>query len=255
MLALTRAVPATIAECELTHLEREPIDWRRADEQHRDYERALQSLGCRVQRLPAADALSDSVFIEDTAVVVDECAVIARPGAESRRPETSAVAQALWAYRPVMEIRAPATLDGGDVVRLGRRVYVGLSRRTNADGARQLKEFLAPFGYSVNCVSVHGCLHLKTAVSALDDRILINPRWAEGAAFGATPCIEVDPAEPFAANVIHVNEAILCAGSVPRTRARLESYGYRVFSVDASELAKAEAGLTCCSILVNDAGH
>jgi dimethylargininase len=251
LLAITRPVPPSITECELTHLERQPIDWARATEQHHEYECALQSLGCKLERLPVAPSQPDSVFIEDTAFVVDECAVIARPGAPSRRAETSVVADALRPYRQLAAIEAPATLDGGDVLRIGRRVYVGMSTRTNAEGIRQLAALLVPHGYSVESVVVRECLHLKTAVSALgDDRLLLNPRMVDGSAFGGASWIEIDPAEPSAANVIYVGKTVLIAANAPRTRRRLEANGYDVIEVDASELAKAEAGLTCCSVIL-----
>jgi len=249
LLALTRPVPPSIAECELTHLKREPIYWTRATEQHRQYEAALVSLGCRVEHLPAQPALPDSVFVEDTAVVVDECAVIARPGAPSRRAETATVSKALGDYRKLSRIEAPGTLDGGDVLQLGRRIFVGLSSRTNADGAGQLAAFLQPFEYTVQTTAIRECLHLKSAVSTLPDgRLLLNPRFADGAAFGA-PWLEIDPSEPLAANVLCVGKTVLCSAAAARTRNLLQAEGYEVAAVDASELAKAEAGLTCCSIV------
>jgi dimethylargininase len=249
LVALTRPVPPSIAECELTHLKREPIYWTRATEQHRQYEAALVSLGCRVEHLPVQPALPDSVFVEDTAVVVGECAVIARPGAKSRRGETATVAKTLGAYRTLSKIVAPGTLDGGDVLQIGRRIYVGLSSRTNTDGARQLAAFLQPFGYTVQTTTVRECLHLKSAVSTLPDgRLLLNPHWIDGAAFGV-PYLEVDAMEPHAANVLCVGKTVVCPATAVRTRKLLQSEGYEVVSVDASELAKAEAGLTCCSIV------
>lgn len=249
--AFTRPVPPTIANCELTHLARAPIDWARAAEQHEQYEAALRAMGCRVERLAGDPSQPDSVFIEDTAVVVDECAVIARPGAISRRDETTTVAEALRAHRDVSSIEAPGTLDGGDVLRVGRRVYVGLSSRTTSEGARQLASLLAPAGYVVATVTVRECLHLKTAVTALsDDRVLLNPRLVDGSALGGVSWIEIDPAEPVAANVVSVDGKILCPASAPRTRRRLEREGFDVLAIDASELAKAEGGLTCCSLLL-----
>jgi dimethylargininase len=251
LLALTRPVPPSIGDCELTHQEREPIDWARAVKQHDQYEAALQSLGCRVERLPGDPSQPDSVFIEDTAVVVDECAVIARPGAPSRQGETSVVAAALRAYRTLACIEAPATLDGGDVLRVGRRFYVGLSSRTNAAGAQQLTKILEPFGYSVETVTVNECLHLKTAASALNEEcVLLNPLMVERSVFSGASIIAVDPAEPSAANVICAGKTVLCSANAPRTNGRLEAHGFRVIPIDASELAKAEAGLTCCSLLL-----
>lgn len=252
LLALTREVPPGIADCELTHIERRPIDVARAREQHARYEDALRALGCRVERIAAAPALPDSVFVEDAAFVVDECAVITRPGAPSRRPETAAVADVLRVLRPIFYVDAPGTLDGGDVLRLGRRIWVGLSSRTNEDGARQLADALSRFGYTVQTVATHGCLHLKSAATALgDDHLLINPDWVSAAALGGVPCVRVDASEPHAANVLSIRHDVLCPADAPRTAERLTALGYRVHPIDASELAKAEAGLTCCSLLLS----
>jgi len=255
LLALTRPVPPTITECELTHLAREPISFTKAADQHEAYENALRSLGCAVKRLAGAPDHPDSVFIEDTAVVLDECAVITRPGAQSRRGEIEIVAQSLDAYRPVLRIGAPDTLDGGDVLRVGRRLWVGLSTRSTSAGAKQLGTLLKRFGYRVDTAVVRDCLHLKTAVSALPDgRLLLSPRMVDAWAFDAQSPIEVDPSEPFAGNVLSVGDTVLCPASAPRTRARLEAQGYKTVVVDASELAKAEGGLTCCSLLLDVSG-
>lgn len=251
LLALTRPVPPSIVSCELTHLARAPIDVRVASAQHERYEAALAALGCAVERLPAEPDLADSVFVEDTAVVVDELAVITRPGAESRRAETASVAAALGRHRALRRIEAPGTLDGGDVLQVGRRVYVGLTGRTNAEGVAQLRDALGPLGYTITGIPVRGCLHLKTAVTAIaDDMILVNPRWIELEHFAGFGAIAVHPDEPFAANVLRVGRALLCSAAAPRTRELLEAQGYAVEAVDVSELAKAEAGVTCCSLLV-----
>ena len=212
-----------------------------------------KSLGCRIERLPPLDDFPDSVFVEDTAVVLDECAVITRPGATSRRGETPSVAQALREHRTLFCIDSPGTMDGGDVLRVGRRIYVGLSTRTNREAVDQLARFVTPFGYSVDAIRVRGCLHLKTAVTEIGDgTLLLDPERLEPSELGDTTTIEVDPSEPGGSNVLSVNGAVICPDSAPRTSARLEARGYRVVSVDASELAKAEAGLTCCSLLLND---
>ena len=250
ILALTRAVPPSIVRCELTHLARVPIDVDRAAAQHEAYEHALARLGCAVVRLPDEPEQPDALFVEDTAVVLDELAVIARPGAASRHGETRSVAAVLGEYRQLACIQSPGTLDGGDVLRTGRRVYVGLSGRTNADGARQLADALAPHGYQVTGIEVRGCLHLKSAVTAIaDDAVLVNPGWVDASHFRGLQQIEVHPHEPFAANALRVDETLLCAGGAPRTRERLEAQGFAVERVDVSELAKAEAGVTCCSLI------
>lgn len=250
-IALTRDVSPRILECELTHVGRTPIDVATARLQHAGYERLLGVLGCDVRRIAPAPEHPDGVFVEDAAVVVDEVAVITRPGAASRRGETAGVEAALAGLRPIARIEAPGTLDGGDVLVVGRRVFVGRTARTNDEGIAQLGALLAPHGYTVAGVPVTGCLHLKTAVTALDDAtVLMNPAWVDPAAFAPLAAIAVDPEEPMAANVLRIGDALLYAEAYPRTRAALEARGHRLHLVDASELAKAEGAVTCCSLIL-----
>ncbi|OFV82670.1 MAG: dimethylargininase [Acidobacteria bacterium RBG_13_68_16] len=251
--AITRKVSPAITRCELTHLQRQAIDVALATRQHEAYERCLAGLGCRVVSLPAASELPDSVFIEDTAVVLDQLAVVTRPGAASRRAETPSVAQVLAEYRPVAAIRAPGTLDGGDVLRVGRRVFVGLSARSSEDGIEQLRELLSPHGYGVEALPVTGCLHLKSAVTQVaSEVVLLNPKWVNPAAFDRYKRIEVDPSEPYAANALLIGDAVLYPTAFPRTAARLDGAGIRLVAVDVSELAKAEGAITCCSLILKD---
>jgi dimethylargininase len=255
MLAFTREVSPAIGECELTHLTREPIDFELAARQHESYERCLTDLGCRVCRLPGGHELPDAVFIEDMAVVLDEMAVIARPGAVSRRSETAAVAEALRPHRPLITIDAPGTLDGGDVLRVGRSLYVGLSSRSNWDGIRQLARHLAPFGYGVCVVEVSGALHLKSAVTEVaEGTLLINSDWVPREAFPGLDLIAVDSAEPFGGNALRIGGTVVYPAGCPRTRRALEARGIAVRAVEVSELAKAEGGVTCCSLILGEAG-
>jgi len=250
-LAFTRPVSPAIARCELTHLVRQPIDVELARNQHGEYERRLASLGCTVERIEADDEMADSVFIEDTAVAFDELAIVARPGAESRRAETTAVAAALRRVRPVVSIREPAILDGGDVLVAGRRVFVGLSTRTNRAAIEQLSVALAPHRYAVEPIEIGGCLHLKSAVTALaDDMLLVNRQWVETGRFRGFGLVDVDPDEPSAANALRIGEVIVFPAEFPRTRTRLEQRGFDVRAVPAGELAKAEGGVTCCSLIL-----
>jgi dimethylargininase len=250
-IAITRGVSPALARCELTHLERAPIDAGRAAAQHAAYERALAALGCEVVALSADPDLPDCVFVEDTAVVVDELAVITRPGAASRRAETTAMARELARHRPLAEIAAPGTLDGGDVLRLGRRVLVGRSGRSDESGIAQLAAHLRPHGYAVEGVSVSGCLHLKSAVTQVaPDAVLLNPAWVDPATFAGWRVIAVDPGEPHAANALLVGDAVVYPTAYPRTAARLATAGVRTVAVDVSELAKAEGAVTCCSIVL-----
>lgn len=249
--ALVRDVPRSIDRCELSHLAREPIDIQLANEQHRRYESALESAGCRLVRLTAEPDLPDSVFVEDTALVVDGRAIILRPGAASRRGETDSVAAVLKRYCDLSFIGAPGTVDGGDLLRMGRHVYAGHSRRTNAAGIEQLRAILSSGGFIVDVVEISDCLHLKSAVCAIsDETVLLNPRWVDRAAFAGYRQIEIDEREPFAANALRVGEVVLYPRQHPRTRERLDREGIRVLEVDLGELAKAEGGVTCCCILV-----
>jgi dimethylargininase len=253
LIALTREVSPAITQCELTHLERVPIDYESARSQHAQYLAALRRLDIQIQSLPAEPDLPDSVFVEDTALVLDECAVITRPGADSRKPEIESIARALGPYRTLFHIQAPATLDGGDVLRLDRTLYVGLSSRTNQEGIDQLRALLRPLGYSVEGASVTGCLHLKTAITQVGpDTLLVNPAMIEKDDFPGWNFIEVDPAEPLAANALLVGDHLIYPSAYPLTQARLEAAGLQLVLVDASELAKAEGGVTCCSLIFED---
>ncbi len=254
-IALTRDVSPAMERCELSHLERTPIDYGRALAQHAAYEQCLMELGCRVRRLPSDASMPDAVFIEDTAVVVDELAVITRPGAPSRRGETAAVKPALAAHRPVASLEGAATLDGGDVLRIGRALYVGVSARSNREGIAQLARLLKPWEYRVLPVVTRDCLHLKTAVTVAAPGILVvNPGWVDGDMFGSAELVEVDPGEPFAANVLRVGDTTICAAAFPRTLRRLEAAGVALRTVDMSEFAKAEGGVTCCSVILDGEG-
>jgi dimethylargininase len=209
-------------------------------------------MGCTIERLKVEPGNPDSVFIEDAAVVLPEIAIITRPGAASRRGETDSVAAALRRHRSLSAIEEPATLDGGDVLRIGKRLFVGLSGRTDEKGVRQLRKIVEPFGYDSSSVSVTGCLHLKSAVTQVGDAaVLLNREWIDEGVFEGYEMIDVDPDEPQAANALVVRGRVLFPKGFPRTRERLARRGIEVETIDASELAKAEGGLTCCSIIVD----
>jgi dimethylargininase len=250
LIAMTRVVSPRLADCELTYLPLQPIDVAKAEAEHRAYEECLTSLGVRVISLPSAAALPDSVFIEDVAVVLDEIAVMTRPGAESRRAELLGVAPKLEQFRRLVYISAPATLDGGDVLQVDHTLFVGLSPRTDQAGAEQLRAIVEPYGYQVEEVSVTGCLHLKTGVTYLGrNEMLINRQWVDARAFAGFELIDVPSNEPMAANTLTINETLLLPDSFPQTHSLLESRNYKVRALDISELQKAEAGLTCSSLI------
>jgi dimethylargininase len=250
LIAITREVSRSIVDCELTHLERVPIDLENARRQHHAYQAALQMLGVEVHALPEEPDLPDAVFVEDTAVVLDECAVITRPGADSRKPESESITRALAPYRTLYTVQAPGTVDGGDVLTVGKDIWVGLTERSNRAAIDQMQTFLKPYGYTVRGVSVTGCLHLKSAVTqAAENTLLINPNWVRKEDFPGMQFIDADPSEPYAANVLLVGGTPIYQPAFPKTLARLEAAGIHPVLVDASELAKAEAALTCCSLI------
>ena len=252
LVAVTRAVSPQMAACQLTHVPRLPIDIALAVEQHAEYERTLERLGCKIHRLPAGADMPDSVFIEDTAVVLEEIAIIMRPGAESRQEETAAVEEWLKQRILTARIEPPATLDGGDVMVVGRSVFVGASSRTNQPGLDQFRTIVEHFGYTMTVVEVHGCLHLKSAVSvAGEDTLLINPRWVSVDRFDAYTLVSVHAEEQPAANVVRVRDDLVYSAAYPRTLERLVNAGARVTTVDVSELAKAEGAVTCCSLIMS----
>lgn len=252
LIAITREVSRSIINCELTHLARTPIDVTRARAQHAQYESALKHLGMAVLSLPEEPTLADSVFVEDTALVLDECAVILRPGAESRRPETESITKVLAPYRKLFHIEAPARVDGGDILCVGKQIYVGLSTRSDTNAIEQMQEFLEPFGYEVHAVTVTGCLHLKSAVTQVaEDTLLVNPAWVDKNNFNRMKFIEIDSSEPYAANAVLIGKTIIYPTSFPKTQKRLEDTGIKMVTVDADELAKAEGAVTCCSLIFN----
>jgi dimethylargininase len=250
LVAIVRLPSDALARCELTHVAREPIDVARAREQHARYAAVLGDLGARVVALPPEPELPDAVFVEDVAVVLDEVAVMTIPGARSREPEVKTVAAALSGFRALAWLAPPATLDGGDVVRIERLLYIGRSSRTNFTGIAQLARHVAPLGYAVRPVQVSGCLHLKSACSYLGRGVLLaNPDWIDPHAFAGLDVLAVDPVEPRAANTLCVGETVVMADGFPRTRARIEARGFAVRLVSLGELQKAEAGGSCMSLI------
>jgi dimethylargininase len=246
-----RQVGTSLVECELTHMERAPIDLERARTQHEAYHRLLLELGWQVTMLPALKGFPDAVFVEDTAVVLDEIAIMCRCGALSRRGEVASVRRSIEPLRPVIAIEAPGTIDGGDVLVIGKRIWIGQTSRTNTAAVDQVRTIVEPLGYEVTTVPVRGCLHLKSAASAANAQcVVVNENWVDPAVFGGLDVIGIDADEPYAANVLALGEQVVVASTFPRTRRRIEAHGLDTRSLEADELAKAEGALTCCSIMV-----
>jgi len=250
LTAITRKVSPALGRCALQFLERQEIDIVKATAQHEHYEACLVDLGLNVVSLPAEPDLPDSMFVEDPAVVVNEVAVIARMGNQDRRPESPTLAEALARFRPLRHMREPATLEGGDVLRAGRTFFVGLSSRTNQAGIAQLASELEPYGYTVSSVEVRRCLHLKSAACYLgNNTILANRDWTDTAPFRDYRIVDVAPGEPAAANILPIGDTVLMAAAFPDTAAIVRQLGYKVRTLDISELQKAEAALTCSSLI------
>jgi dimethylargininase len=250
MIALTHVISPGIDRCELSFLERSPINYQRAVEQHEHYGELLRDCGLEVIELSVNRDFPDSTFIEDTAVVVDELAIMASMGVESRRGEVSGIESVLGYYRDVQHIRLPATLEGGDVLRIDKKIFVGISARTNIAGFETMKEILEPFGYEVIPVAINGCLHLKSACVAVDDRtLLVNPRWLDLQPLRDFRIIPAFEDEPGAVNSLRINTTLCVHSGYPKTIDSLVKLGFSVKTVDISELLKAEAGMTCSSII------
>ncbi len=251
-IAFVRNVSDSINQCELTHMEHEAIDLTNARAQHAKYVEALRHLGCEIHEFPRLDHQPDAVFVEDTAVVVPELAVLTNPGAESRRGEIESVGETLAAYRPVVRLGDSGTLEGGDVLRIDKKVHVGCATRTDEQGILELRSHLEPLGYDVIMIRHGEALHLKTACTYLGEGVLLlNREWVDIEDFDDLEPLECHPEEPFACNAIRIGDSVLFPEEFVRTRERIESRGFKVHPVPASELAKAEGGLTCSSIIID----
>ena len=251
MIALTRRPAFALVDCEVEYAPRQEIDLHLAFRQHEAYCRALRQLGVEVEILPPEEAFPDSVFIEDNAVILDELAVVSSMGIPSRRGEPELLLPVLDRHRRLVTIAPPATIEGGDVLRMGKTLYVGVSTRTNREGVVALRAIVEPLGYQVTPVGTRACLHLKTACTSLDDEtVLVNPAWIDSDALGTFRLLHVPAEEPFGANVLRLPGGVLAQTSSPLTRDEIESQGFAVTCVDLGEFAKADAGLTCLSLLI-----
>jgi dimethylargininase len=254
LTAITRKVSSSLANCELSFIERKPIDLERARAQHHAYEALLEKMGAKVISLPEERDLPDSMFVEDPAIVLEEVAIICPLGTETRRKEAVSLAAAVEPYRKLAYVKLPGMLEGGDVLRIGKKLFVGLTQRSNAEGIRQLAVITEHYGYNLTAVPVTGCLHLKSAVTYLGRNTLLGNRsWFHWKRFEGFDWVDVDPEEPHAGNALAIGESIVFPASFPKTLARIEAKGFRVESLDISELQKAESGLTCSSLLFDPA--
>lgn len=250
--ALTHRPSPLLGECQLTYIDRTPIDLAQASAQHQAYCASLQAAGIQVQVLATSLDLPDSAFVEDCALILDELAVLTRPASPFRQPEVERLAPVLAGIRPVVRIQSPGTLEGGDVLCIGKNLYVGVSTRTNPAGITALREIVQAHGYRIIPVPVPGSLHLKTACTALDDEtLLVNPEWVDLSDLKELRILPVPKEEPWAANVLRIGERLWAQSAFPHTLEMLLRAGYIVEAIDCREFLKAEAGLTCLSLVYN----
>ncbi len=218
MIAITHLPSPNLQQGERSFAGDDVVDDALALQQHAGYRAALERCGAEVVVLDVNRAMPDCVFVEDTALVLDEVAVMMSPGAPSRRGEPAGIEPALREYRPIERIALPATIDGGDIVRSGRSLYVGASARTNPEGIATLRDVVRRFGYTVTAVPLHGCLHLKSACSALaDGRFLVNADWIDVAPLGASGLLPVPVDEPLAGDVLVIGDRVIVADAFPKT--------------------------------------
>jgi dimethylargininase len=249
-IAITHLPSPRLQDGERTYVESTPINFARAVEQHANYRAVLSECGADVHVLDENRELPDSVFVEDTALVLDEIAVITPMGVESRRGEPPAIERALTPYRSIERVELPATLEGGDVTRVGRTLLVGLSSRTNAAGIEALRSIGNRFGYRTLGVRLRDCLHLKTACTALpDDRLLINPSWLNPDDLDGLPTVDVPLNEPWSADILSIGRTVCMSAAFPHTAALVSDLGFSVRRIELSEFAKAEGGVTCLSLV------
>ena len=218
--------------------------------QHESYVLALERAGLMIMELPAAMHLPDAYFVEDAAVVVPELAVLTRPGAPTRRDEPALLEPAFQALRrPMVRIEAPGTLDGGDVLQVGKHVIVGLSARTNAEGADQLRQHLSPHGYRIDSIDVADSLHFKSDANwVAEGTLLVTAELAACPALSEYDLIIVDEGERYAANCVRVNQHLLIPEGYPDTAAKLSGLDAQLVALDVSECRKMDGGLTCLSL-------
>jgi dimethylargininase len=230
------------------------VDYAIALREHEQYREALRRCGCRVISLEVNRDYPDSVFVEDTALVLDEVAIMMSPGAASRRDEPRGIEPTLAEYREVVRVEPPGTIDGGDIVRSGKQLYVGESQRTNPAGISALAALSRGYGYDVKSIPVFGCLHLKSACSALPDgRFLVNADWIDVSPLPSDLLLHVPDGEPWAGDVLVIGERIIVSDAFPDTIELLEREGWEVVPVGVSEFAKVEGGVTCLSLVFDEA--
>ena len=217
--------------------------------QHKEYISTLKSIGLEVILLNALPDHPDAYFVEDTAVVATDVAVITNPGADARKGEEETIAPVLAQYRKTEKIRPPGTVDGGDILQVGKHFFIGVSERTNHEGAGQLSHILKRYGYTCTIVAVGEGLHFKSSVNYVgQNTLLVTEDFSENAQFEGYDTIVVDSIESYAANTLFINDHLLVPRGYPDTRKKLEMLNFKIIELDTSEVRKMDGGLTCMSL-------
>ncbi|MDH3216646.1 MAG: arginine deiminase family protein [Candidatus Krumholzibacteria bacterium] len=246
--AIVRGIPATFGRC-LRKDTLARIDVDRAKMQHDQYCQLLSTFKITVTRMAADDTLPDCCFVEDPVLVIDDRAIILSMGAPSRAGEGALIGRTLSAHKRVVNIRPPATLEGGDVLRIGTRLYVGLSERSNREGLEALRALVADDGFEVVGVELDNVIHLKAVCSYLgDSHILLCPGYLDESVFADYERIEVPAEEAYGANSLAINGKVLVAEGFPKTKMRIEKSGFETVACAMSEFRKADGGLSCLSV-------
>lgn len=253
LMALTRAVSPALGNCELTFREREPIDADEAVKQHEAYCDLLRRCGVTVITLPASASHPDCCFVEDAAIVVDELAIIAGMGVASRCGELPVIVTALAEYRELVHIGPRAKLEGGDVIRIGKNIFVGLSMRSDTAGVAELRRILQPFGYQITPVRTRGSLHLTTACGIVNDEtLLVNPHWIDIEPLKHFNLLHTPDDEPWSANTVRIGDTVCLEQGAPRTLELVSKVHSQIETLAISEFRKAEGSLSCLSLLFEE---
>ncbi len=251
MIAFVRDVTVGTGTVESSAESDAALHARNLENQLDAYTRALRDLGAQLATVCTPFAGTGSIFVQRVGVLLPEVAIIGCSTVTDRLPDAESIVRAIAEHRPVQSIAEPGLLDGGDVVRIGRTLYVAESHRTNADGISQLREIALPFGYDVRTVEIRDCTHLKTGCSFIPPHfVVLNPNWVSPDAFGDLVVIPVDEKEPSAANTLTIGKTTLVSASHPKTEKRLKEAGITTRKLNISEIEKAQAGLSCISLLL-----
>ncbi|MBI5359443.1 MAG: hypothetical protein HZA48_02550 [Planctomycetes bacterium] len=250
--AIVRGVAGTYDKCVKPGARKQEIDVELAIEQHNAYCAILENMGLELMKIPADGRFPDCCFAEDPGIIFGQKAVISRMKTASRAGETTSIKKALSIHKKIFEIRAPGTIDGGDVLKAGNRVYIGLSKRTNLSAIRQVESFISKDGYEIIPVKIRNTLHLKTVCTHIGNNcMVIAPGHFDDGIFADYDIIRVPKNESYSANCLAINGKVIIPRGFPKTKALIENKGFKTIQAGMSEFEKGGGSLTCLSIVYN----